>query len=226
MSGFGKLIVSACAVTVISLCASSASAQERITFNFNGSKIRDGVPAPWQFRRWSPIVGIGNFEATARVEKQGGQKVLYVKSVESGFIVGAKKQIDATQYPWASWRWKAETLPTGGSFKRRATNDQALQVLFGFEGGNVLGYIWDSTGRPGASGSGLAFREDVRVIVLQAGPGKVGQWVSERRNFVEDFRRLFKEAPGPLGGVAIQTNSQHTESTGSGWVGAITLSKN
>jgi len=206
------------------LMTGEAGAQDRISFHFDGKNLTDGVPAPWRFNKWAPLVGLGGYEATARVEDQDGQKVLYVKCVEAGFLVGAKRRVDPAQHPWASWRWKAQTLPTGGSFKQRSTNDQALQVLFGFEGGKVLGYIWDSTGTPGASGSGLAFREDVRVIVLQAGTAKLGQWVDERRNLVEDYRRLFKEAPASLEGVAIQSNSQHTGSTGAGWVGPITLS--
>jgi hypothetical protein len=213
-------------VLVLSLAPSVASGQERITFDFNGSKIQNGVPSPWQFRKWAPLIGLGGFEATARVEEQAGKNVLFVKSVNAGFIVGAKRDVDASQYRFASWSWKAQTLPTGGSFKRRATNDQALQVLFGFDGGKVLGYIWDSTGREGAQGSGLAFREDVRVIVLRAGPSKVGQWIDERRNIYDDFRTLFETDPPQMKGVAIQSNSQHTSSTGSGWVGPIILTKN
>lgn len=217
----------ALAGVVLLLCAAPAvaQAQDRISFNFDSRTVRDGIPSPWQFRKWAPLIGLGGYEATARVEKQAGKNVLYLKAVEAGFIVGAKRDVDASQYRYASWSWKAKTLPTGGNFRQRSTNDQALQVLFGFEGGKVLGYIWDSTGRPGASGSGLAFREDVRVIVLEAGASKVGRWVSERRNIYEDFQKLFKTTPPTLKGVAIQSNSQHTESTAIGWVGAITLSK-
>jgi hypothetical protein len=215
------------ALVVLGVSSSSgiAQAQERISFTFDGKAVGDALPRPWTFRKWAPIVGLGDFEATARVVDDGGAKVLYVKSVESGFIVGAERQVDVSQYRYATWRWKAEVLPRGGSFKQRGTNDQALQLLFGFDGGKVLGYIWDSTGSPGASGSGLAWREDVRVIVLQAGPSKIGQWITERRDLHDDFRRLFDGDPPMMKGVAIQSNSQHTGSTGAGWVGAITLSK-
>ena len=81
----------------------------------------------------------------------------------------------------------------------------------------------DSSGKPGASGSGLSWREDVRVVVLQAGPSKVGRWVSERRNLRDDYAKLFGEAPPRLEGVAIQCNSQHTESEGHGLIGEIVL---
>ena len=215
---------SAAPLLLLLVAATATAAGDRIVFGFSGQPGDDGVPEPWTFRRWSPVVGLGDYEAKARVVTEGGQRVLHVKSVDSGFIVGTKRRVDVTRYPHVSWRWKAERLPKGASFAARATNDQALQLLFGFEGGKVVGYIWDSTGKPGATGSGLSWREDVRVIVLQAGPARLGRWVSERRSLLEDYRKLFREDPPTLEGVAVQSNSQHTESSGAGYVGAIVLS--
>jgi hypothetical protein len=202
-----------------------AEAGEQVVFGFDGTPGRDGVPRPWRLNKWAPVVGLGGWEATAKVATEGGAKALHLKSVKSGFLVGTDRQVDVSTYRVASWGWKAVTLPTGGSFKQRSTNDQALQLLFGFEGGTVVGYIWDGSGQVGASGSGLAWREDVRVIVVEAGPSKLGQWVKERRDLAEDYRRLFKSDPPMLKGVAIQSNSQHTGTTGEGFVGPITLSK-
>lgn len=211
-------------LAALALAPRAAVAQDRVVFGFDGAPGEAGVPRPWRFRKWAPLVG-WDYEATARVDQDGGRKVLYVKSVRSGFIVGTEREVDVASLKNVSWSWKAETLPRGGSFKRRGTNDQALQILLGFDGGKVLGYVWDSTGSPGASGSGLAFREDVRVIVLEAGPAKVGTWVAEKRDVVADFTRLFGAAPPRMKGVAIQSNSQHTGTTGSGWVGPITFSR-
>ena len=203
--------------------AGPASAADRVRLGFAGKLGGDGLPSGWDFNRWSPMMGLGDFVAEAKVVTDGGRKVLSVRSVDAGFLVGTKRKVDVAKQPWASWRWKALKLPTGASFRQRSTNDQALQLLFGFDGGKVLGYIWDSSGKPGASGSGLSWREDVRVVVLQAGPSKVGRWVSERRNLRDDYAKLFGEAPPRLEGVAIQCNSQHTESEGHGLIGEIVL---
>lgn len=214
------------AALVLLAAAPLASAQERIVFDFEGAVGEDGVPRPWSFKRWAPMVGLGKtFEAAARVVVDEGQKALHVRSVKSGFIVGRKRDVDVSVYRHVSWRWKAETLPRGGDFRRRATNDQALQLLFGFEGGKVVGYIWDTVGPLGASGSGLAFREDVRVIVVESGKGKAGRWIAEKRNLYEDYQRLFETPPPLMKGVAIQSNSQHSGSEGAGLVGPIALTK-
>jgi len=216
------------ALLVAGLFTLPALAQDQLTLGFEGAAVVDGLPAPWKFERWSPMVGFGDYTAKASVVAASGAgapggKVLQLECHEAGFIVGSERSIDVNSQRWASWAWRADTLPTGASFRARDTNDQALQLLFGFEDGKILGYIWDSTGSPGATGSGLSWREDVRVMVLQAGPAKLGQWVEQRRDLVADYQALFGEAPGQLVGVALQSNCQHTESRGHGFVGPIRL---
>ena len=221
----GMLLVLGVLASVAVVSAAGVGAQEPVRFDFCGPLGEQGLPPQWSFNRWAPVVGLGSsFQATARVVQAGGQPVLYIKSVNAGLMVGTQRRVDVQTLRHASWSWLAQALPRGASFRQRATNDQALQLLFGFEGGHVVGYIWDSSGTVGASGSGLSWREDVRVIVLQAGDSRLGQWVSERRDLYADYVRLFGEPPPALVGVAIQSNSQHTESSGAGYVSAIELS--
>jgi hypothetical protein len=203
--------------------ARHAHASERVVFGFDGPAGEHGVPAPWSFRRWSPVTGLGEYEAVARVARHDGTPVLCVKSVRSGFLVGTSRAVDVAVFRAVSWSWRAAALPKGGSFRERATNDQALQVLFAFDGGKVVSYIWDTIGPVGATGSGLSWQDDVRVIVLQAGTAKLGLWVTEQRSLYDDYRKLFGTEPPPLKGPAVQSNSQHTDSSGAGCVGPITL---
>jgi hypothetical protein len=210
---------------LLALTLAPARAAAPVVFDFEGPLTSAGLPAAWNLKRWSPVVPIGDFVATAAVEGPVGQRVLRVVSERSGLMVGTERPLVLGSHRKVSWSWRVEALPAGASFRARATNDQALQLLFGFEGGEVVGYIWDSTGQVGASGSGLSFQEDVRVIVLRAGPADLGRWVREERDLVRDFEVLFGHAPPRLMGVAVQSNSQHTGSRGEGLVGAIRLSE-
>src|SRR6267378_4125219 len=58
--------------------------------------------------------------------------------------------VDVTQFPLLSWTWKVSELPTGGDFRRTATDDQAAQVLVAFSDRRILTYIWDSSAPKGA----------------------------------------------------------------------------
>jgi hypothetical protein len=221
--------IPALALALAALMVLPALAQDPVVLGFTGTPGPECVPAPWSFERWSPMVGFGDYTASAQVISASGSgapagPVLELRCEQAGFIVGSERSLDLSAQRWASWSWRADLLPSGASFRARETNDQVLQLLFGFEGGEVLGYIWDSTGTVGASGSGLSWREDVRVMVLQAGPANQGRWVMERRDVLADFEALFGHAPGLMKGLAVQSNCQHTESSGHGSIGTITLS--
>jgi len=76
--------------------ASPIHADERVIFGFDGSAGEQGVPAPWAFRRWSPVTGLGEYVAVARVARRDGVPVLCVKSARSGFLVGMNRAVDVT----------------------------------------------------------------------------------------------------------------------------------
>ena len=212
--------------TLLQLGAAALGTDDRVVLGFDGPPGDQGVPAPWSFRRWWPIASFSrDYEAAARVVRQGETPILCVKSVRSGLLVGTKREIDVAVLREATWGWSAETLPKGGNFRERSTNDQVLQVQFAFDGGKVLSYVWDTTGPVDATGSGLSWQDDVQVIVLEAGAAKLGQWLTESRNLYADYRKIFGTEPGRILGVAIQSNSQHTESSGAGCVGPITLKR-
>jgi hypothetical protein len=53
----------------------------------------------------------------------------------------------------------------------------------------------------------------------------VGQWLEEKRNLVEDYRKCFGEDPGKAGGVAIMTDTDNTGEKAMAWYGPIRLLK-
>ena len=56
----------------------------------------------------------------------------------------------------------------------------------------------------------------VRYIVLRNKSDRLGQWISEKRNIYEDYRRLFKDInggePPEVVGVTIFINAHNTKS--------------
>ena len=50
----------------------------------------------------------------------------------------------------------------------------------------------------------------VKMVVASSGAAGVGQWQQLSRNFAEDFRRAFGEAPGDLISVGVMTDTDNT----------------
>ena len=113
---------------------------------------------------------------------------------------------------------KTGKLPEGGDIRKRETDEQAGQIYVVFPkfpktlNTRSVGYIWDSQAPAGFSGTSTAYSK-MKYFVLQSGPAKLNQWVSEVRDVYEDYKKLFQEEPPALGGVVLYINTQHTKSS-------------
>jgi hypothetical protein len=61
------------------------------------------------------------------------------------------------------------------------------------------------------------------MIAVQSGPSLVGQWLEEKRNLLEDYRKCFGEEPPTAGAVAIMTDTDNTGEQAVAWYGPIRL---
>jgi len=119
----------------------------------------------------------------------------------SGLFRGVRYSV--SQHPWLEWSWRADLLRDDADIRIKKKHDFAgsIFLIFGRKtwlnrNPLTLGYVW--TNERIAAGEMVIspyHRGNTRMFVLQSGPDQLGQWVSERRNVVEDFRAAFGEDP-------------------------------
>jgi Protein of unknown function (DUF3047) len=126
--------------------------------------------------------------------------------------------VDLSRTPFLEWEWKVTVPPAGGDFSSPDTDDQAAQLLVVFpktffERRKIISYIWDPTAPQGtiASAAGPVYL-NVKAIVVESGDDRIGRWIIEKRNVVDDFRVLYGEIPEHAVAIRLQINSQHTQS--------------
>jgi hypothetical protein len=121
-----------------------------------------------------------------------------------------------------SWRWKISNVVRSAIETRKDRFDAAARVIVIFgrekgfkiiEGAEPSGlrieYIWASH-LPKGYRFDHPGEKDCKVLVLESGEGKTGQWVYEKRNLDEDYRAAFgTESPGVLA-IGIQTDTDHS----------------
>jgi len=61
------------------------------------------------------------------------------------------------------------------------------------------------------------------MIVAQSGSALAGQWVGERRNVYEDYRRIVGGEPPRIEGVAVMTDTDDTGDSATAWYDALTF---
>jgi hypothetical protein len=169
-------------------------------------------------RGWELSVHEGEPDLT--LVPDGGGQALKLRSRLSSYSLTKAVDIDLKKTPYLEWQWKVTELPTGGDFRRPVTDDQAAQLIVVFSWGGlrqeVIMYMWDSTA-PEGTASKLPSPPfypflDLHAVVVRSGEAQAGKWITERRDVVADYRRLFGREPERIRGVRIQINSQHTKS--------------
>ncbi len=184
-----------------------------------------GIPSGWKGETFGRRA---DFDFV--IEERGGQHVLHLKSRDEHSTIA--KELTGTvslkSTPMLEWRWMATTLPTGGDLRRREPTDLAAQLYVVWPRrpallrSRIIGYVWDATAPAGLIAQSKK-TPTVTFVVLRSGGGELGRWLTERRNVVEDYQRIFGEAPDDPGAITISIDSNDTHSAAESYVGAITF---
>ncbi|HMH76637.1 MAG TPA: DUF3047 domain-containing protein [Candidatus Udaeobacter sp.] len=186
---------------------------------------KTGIPDGWKGQSW------GSPKYEFRIVTQGGRKVLHLKSNNDSSTISKEIKVDIKSLPILQWSWQAVTLPKGGDARKSATDDQAAQLYVTFPRfpqqvrSRVISYIWDTTAPAGA-----VFKSEktglVTYVVVRSGPADLGKWLTESRNVLEDYQKIYGEAPGEeVGAVSISIDSNDTRSTAESYFGELLFRK-
>jgi hypothetical protein len=162
------------------------------------------------------------------VVEDGGKRVLHLRSKEEGSTINKeiKGKVNLKDTPILEWSWKMASLPKGGNSCVKATDDQAGQVFVTWPRfpeqvrSQIIGYVWDST-QPVGTTCKSEKTGMVTYIVVRSGPAEVGKWITERRNVVEDFKKIYGGNPDNPGALSVAIDSNDTRSSAESFVGPL-----
>lgn len=117
--------------------------------------------------------------------------------------------INIFETPILSWKVRAHKLPENAREDNDSYNDAVASIYVAFDMGRValvkkvpktIRYTWSSTLEEGTELS--KFFGNQKVVVVESGDERKGEWITFKRNIVEDYRRLFGDDP-PKNPIAI-----------------------
>lgn len=203
-----------------------------------------GLPASG----WQPL----NFpdierQTDYRLIDDGAQQVVHAHSNNSASGLTLPLNADPLKTPILRWRWRISGVYEKGSVLQKSGDDYParIYVAFAFEPdkaswwergkralieeiygetppGKTLTYIW-ANHLPAGSAAPSPYTPNSQMIAVDSGNAKAGQWTSHQRNLVADFRARFGDAPPPIVGIAIMTDSDNTHEAAEAWYGDIEL---
>jgi hypothetical protein len=197
----------------------------------------------WEPLEFPKIDKLTRYELVTEEGKQ------VVKATTEGGASGliARVNLAPTESLVLRWRWKVSNVFEQGDARKKSGDDypariyvafrfqpekagfferakrKTVEVLFGETlPGNALNYIWANT-LPEGKFVPNPYTEKTMMVAVNSGAGQVGNWVTVERDIMADYRRAFGEAPPPVVGIAIMSDSDNTGETATAWYGDIVL---
>ena len=222
--------------------ADQLPAQEDLP-KFSAEKPSDGMPHGWHFYRIAPY----KKNTIYRLEKYQGRTVLAANSKTSASGLAVKLRPRAAQNLWLQWEWKAVGAIAQADNADSRNDDAPLRILVAFDGNksklplkekltfemaNLISgqempyatvmYIWSGKNAVDTVLNN-AHTSRVKMIVVDSGWDKLGEWRKHERDLAADYKLVYGEAPGNVIGVALLTDTDNTKSETQALYGDIEL---
>lgn len=212
---------------------------------FSLTTIGETVPTAWE-----PWV-LSRFLARTkyRIVEHEGERVLEADANVSASGLLQPMLFAVAEYPHLHWRWKVPQLIADADNASRTADDSPVRVIVAFDGDKskfdfedsafaqtvklfsgrempyaTIQYIWENK-LPTETVLDNARTSRAKMLVVESGPQRLGQWINFQRNVKQDYERLFGEAPGPIIFVGVMTDSNATGSHTSAYYGDIRFSQ-
>ncbi|MFQ5639384.1 MAG: DUF3047 domain-containing protein [bacterium] len=164
-----------------------------------------------------------------QVVEDKNDSVLRMDSHENATVLWRMINIHSFKFGKIRWRWKVDKSLTGNRHERKKVGDDyAARVCVIFEPHLVswktraIHYVWAGK-EPIGSVFKNPYTESVATIVVESGNKLTGKWVSEDRNFVNDYEKIFAKTPEMISAVAIIVDTDNTQTRARAWFDDIVL---
>jgi hypothetical protein len=212
-------IASALVLLLVSVAGAARTVVEDWTAQPLGAH---GIPSGW--RAYATLGGRPAYDFV--IAEDGGLRALSLRGRDDHSTIAREIHVDLEATPILEWSWKIVELPAGADVRARATSDLTAHVLVVWPRvpemlrSRVIAYAWGTTEPVGAVEPSRKTWM-VTFFILRSGPESLGRWITERRDVVEDYRRVYGERPESPRAIAISIDTNDTHSTAAGLIGPI-----
>ncbi len=159
-----------------------------------------------------------------------GQHSLKADSRDQASIMLRPTKFDPKIYPILSWRWRVDKLVDKEDLRTKDGSDAAARVYVYFDTGSLpwkkrsIDYVW-SKSLPVGTVLSSAFSKFSKIIVVESGAEHLGQWRTESRNIVEDYRRCYDQKVPRVVAIGLMTDADNTHSEAVAYYDDVTVSR-
>jgi hypothetical protein len=200
--------------------------------------------------QWEPLT-FPKIEAhtSYTLVKEGGNSILKAESRASASAIVYRRTFNIYDHPRIRWRWKVDQLSDWGDPREKARDDYPIRVyvMFSYDPAqaslgdrliygvartiygkypphSTLNYVWTGHDVPERI-IVSPYTEKARIVLLEKGMERVGQWVEESVHVLDDYRKAFGKDPPAVAGLAIMSDTDNTGKSTAAYIGFIEVGK-
>jgi hypothetical protein len=200
--------------------------------------------------QWEPLT-FPKIEAhtSYTLVKEGGNSILKAESWASASAIVYRRTFNIYDHPRIRWRWKVDQLSDWGDPREKARDDYPIRVyvMFSYDPAHAslgdrliygvaktiygkypphstLNYVWTGHHVPERI-IVSPYTEKARIVLLEKGMERVGQWVEESVHVLDDYRKAFGKDPPAMAGLAIMSDTDNTRESTAAYIGFIEVGK-
>ncbi|HUL95645.1 MAG TPA: DUF3047 domain-containing protein [Usitatibacter sp.] len=199
---------------------------------------------------WSTITLPYGPKPQFRAVREGDATVVRVATTDSFGMVSHVMSADPKRTPLLAWRWKIDRVVDKARLEAKDREDFAARVYVAFDypesqlplsertklaaarafypfvPAAAICYVWDNTHSPGTA-AWSPHMGHVRVVVVESGAARAGQWIEEQRDveadFVAAFGRQWTGRVPRVVAVVAGNDTDQTEESATVWFGDFRL---
>lgn len=180
---------------------------------------------------WEEKSFLGNTQYQLVEGPHSATNSLVLKANTQGKASGLFRElsIDLTQTPYINWSWKVANTFRDNDERSKAGDDYPARIYVVVSGGlffwntRAVNYVWASHEAMGSHWPN-AYTGNARMVAVQSGEEKLGQWLHERRNVREDLKQLFGKDVEQIDAVAVMVDGDNTGQSAEAYFGDIYFS--
>lgn len=161
------------------------------------------------------------FNAATQYDRVTVKGVAAIRAIGRDSASGLYRDVryKVAAHPWLAWTWRVDRLQQTADIRIKEREDFAAAIFLIFGRPSMfnrdvptLAYVWSSGRLPENAIVDSPYHPgSVRSIVVRSGAERLGKWIEERRNVLDDFRKAFgREPPKIVEVVALFTDNDQT----------------
>jgi len=164
-----------------------------------------------------------------RLVTEDGRRVLQANSQAAASGLYKEMRIDLERTPYLHWSWKVDNTLGDLDETTRQGDDYPARIYVVASGGlffwntHAISYVWASRQAKEKDWPN-AFTGRALMLAVQSGDERLGQWIEERRNVREDFRRLFGSDVRYIDAIAVMTDTDNAGGQSTAYYGDVYFS--